>query len=165
MYKELSFPLNRTRLLLMVIPAPDVVNVLVVTVLLVIVPDAVRFVKPLILLLCIATSAASVIPVMLKLMIGVFNMFTNFIELDFNVSDIALYKYPFTVSLLETVRDGVVIEPLLEIERDDAFIAPVLTFSDATVPVELIYEAVTVPNALILRALKDVEVLWWPASC
>ena len=54
-------------------------------------------------------------------------------------------------------KDGVVIEPPLEIERDDAFISPVLMFSDATVPVELIYEAVTVPNALILRALNDVE--------
>ena len=52
--------------------APDVVNVLVVAVSLVIVPDAVKFVKPLMLLLCIATLAASVIPVLLKLMIGVF---------------------------------------------------------------------------------------------
>ena len=49
------------------------------------------------------------------------------------------------------------IEPLLGIERDDAFSSPVLMFSNATVQVEWIYEAVTVPNALILNALKDVE--------
>ena len=130
---------------------------LVVAVSLVIVPDAVRFVKPLILLLFIATSAASVIPVLLKLMIDVFDMFVSFIELDFNVSVLELYKYPFTARSFETVRDGVVIEPLLEIERDDAFISPVLMFSATTVPVELIYEAVIVPDALILRALNDVE--------
>ena len=122
-----------------------------------IVPDAIRFVKPLILLLFIATSAASAIPALLKLMTDMFDMFLSCIELDFNVSVLKLYKYPFTATSFETVRDGVVIEPLLEIERDDAFISPVLMFSDATVPVELIYEAVTVPNALILRALKDVE--------
>ena len=88
--------------------APDVVRLLldiapVVTVLLVIAPDAVRFVKPLILLLFIATLAPNVIPVLLKLMIGVFDMFSRFIEGDFNVSDKALYKFPFTVRSFETV--------------------------------------------------------------
>ena len=68
---------------------------------------------------------------------------------------------PFTVNSPETVRDGVVIEPLLEsrleIENDDAFIAPILMFSAATAPDELIYAAVKVPDASILRALNDVE--------
>ena len=82
--------MNRTISLLMFKATPDVVNVLVVAVSLVIVPDAVRFVKPLILLLFIATSAASVIPVLLKLMTDVFDMFVSFIELDFNVSVIEL---------------------------------------------------------------------------
>ena len=49
------------------------------------------------------------------------------------------------------------IEPLLEIERDDAFIAPVLMLSATTVPVELISEAAIVPDALLLRALNIVE--------
>ena len=48
------------------------------------------------------------------------------------------------------------IEPLLEIERDDAFISPILMFSATTVPVELIYEAVIVPDASILAAFNDV---------
>ena len=114
MYIELSVPLKRPILIFMSRPEPDVVNVLVVEVSLVIVPDAVRFVKPLILLLCIATLAASVIPVLLKLMTDVFDMFVSAIELNCNVSIIELYKYPFTARLFETVRDGVVIAPLLE---------------------------------------------------
>ena len=64
----------------MVIPTPDVVNVLVVTVLLVTVPDAIRFVKPLILLLFIATSAASVIPVLSRLVIDVFDMLVSLLN-------------------------------------------------------------------------------------
>ena len=131
---------------------------LVVAVSLVIIPDALRFVKPLIRLLRIATLAASVIPVLLKLMIVVFDMFVSFMEVDVNVSVLELYEYPFTARLFETVRDGVVIEPLLETERDDAFIAPVLMFSAAAVPVELIYVAVTVPDALILNDVEDVMV-------
>ena len=89
-------------------------------------------------------------------------MVVRFIEVASKVSKRAEATMPpFTVKSPETVRDGVVIEPrldpLLEIERDDAFIAPVFMFSAATVPIELIYEAVTVPNALTLRALSDVE--------
>ena len=64
---------------------------------------------------------------------------------------------PFSVNSPETVRDGVVIEPLLEIERDDAFIAPILMFSAATVPDEVIYKAVTGRDAFILRALWNDE--------
>ena len=45
MYNELPSLLNRTRSLLMVLPAPDVVNVLVVAISLVVVPDALGFVK------------------------------------------------------------------------------------------------------------------------
>ena len=51
---------------------------------------AVRWVKKVIILLFISTIAASVIPVLLKLMIDVFNMFVNSIELDFNVSVLEL---------------------------------------------------------------------------
>ena len=98
---------------------------LVVTVLLVLVSDAVRFVNTLILLLFIATSAPNAIPVLLKLLIGMFNRFESFIDLDFNVRIVELYKYPFTPRSFETVRDGVVIEPLLETKRDDEFIAPI----------------------------------------
>ena len=137
--------------------ATDVVNVLVVAVSLVIVPDAIRLVKPLILLLCIATSAASVIPVLLKLVIDVFDMFVSSIELDFNASVVEFCKYTFTAGSFETIRNGVVIEPLLETRRYDASIAPILMFSASTVPVELIYEDVIVPDALIVRALNDVE--------
>ena len=49
-------------------------------------------------------------------------MFVSFIKLDFNVSVEEFYKYPFTARSFETVRDGVVIDPLLETDRDDAFI-------------------------------------------
>ena len=49
------------------------------------------------------------------------------------------------------------IVPRLEIDRDEACISPLLRFSDATVPVDLIDVAVIIPNALILRALNDVE--------
>ena len=86
MYIELSSPLNITRSPLRFQTAPDVVNVLVVAVSLVIVPDVIRFVNPLILLLFIATLAASVIPVLLKLMIDDFDMFVRAIELDLDVS-------------------------------------------------------------------------------
>ena len=106
---------------------------------------------------CRATSAHRDFPVLLKPLIVPFDTFVSSFELDFNVSVIQGYKYPFTARSFEAVRDGVVIEPLLETDRDDACIAPVLMFSAATVPVELIYEAVIVPDALILRALNDVE--------
>ena len=56
------------------------------------------------------------IPVLLKLMIGVFVMFVRFIEVAFKVSKGAEATMPpFTVNIYETARDGVVIEPLLEI--------------------------------------------------
>ena len=45
MYIELSRPLSKTRSLLRFKATPDVVNVLVVAVSLVVVPDAVRFVN------------------------------------------------------------------------------------------------------------------------
>ena len=62
------------------------------------------------------------IAVPLKLMIGVFVMCVRFIEVAFKVSNGAEATMPpFTVNIPETVRDGVVIEPLLEIERYDAF--------------------------------------------
>ena len=138
----------------MFIAAPDVVHVLVVAVSLVTVPDAVRFVTPLLLLLCIATLAASVIPVLLKLMTDVFDMCVSSIELDFNVSVFELYKYPFTARSFETVRDGVAIEPLLEIERDDAFMSAVRMFGATTDPVEFKYEPVIVPKAFILQSIK-----------
>ena len=113
-----------------------------------IVPDAVRCVKPLIPLLSIKTSAASVIPVLLKLIIGSFNTFGSFIEVAFKVHKGAKSTMPpFTMSCPETVRDGVVIEPLLEIKRDDAFIPPVLKFSATTVPVNLILATGIVPAA------------------
>ena len=107
---------------------------LVVAESLVIVPDAVRFVKPLILLLFIATSAPNAIPVLLKLMIGVLDMFSSLIEVDFNVSCVALYKFPFTVSSVETVRDGVVIE--LEAVR---FVKPLIL---------LLFIATLAPNVI-----------------
>ena len=53
-------------------------------------------------------------------------MLVRFIKLSFKVSKGAEATMPFTVYSPETVRDGVVIEPLLEplleIERDDAFL-------------------------------------------
>ena len=116
-------------------------------------PDAIRCVKPLILLLSITTSAASVIPVLLKLMIGSFNMLVSFIEVAFKVSKGAEANMPpFTINCPETMRDGVAIESLLEIERDDAFISPKFMFSATTVPIKLILATVIVPEALILRA-------------
>ena len=97
---------------------------LVVAVSQVIVPDAVRCVKPLLLLLSINTSATSVNPVLLKLMIGSFNMFVSFIEVVFKVGNGAEATMPqFTIKRPETVRDGVVIQPLLEIERKTHFSA------------------------------------------
>ena len=57
------------------------------------------------------------IPVLLKLMTDVFDMFVSSIALDFNVSVSELKKNPFTARSHETVRDGGVIEPLLEIKK------------------------------------------------
>ena len=160
MYVESSSPLKRTRFFLMFKATPDVVNVLVVrllldiapivAVLLVTVPDAVRFVKPLILLLFIATSAPNAIPVLLKLMIGVFDMFSSFIEVDFNVSDKALHKFPFTVRSFETVRDAAVIVS----DVVNELVVSVLVVSvlvDSVLVVRLLLEIV--PVAVILTTL------------
>ena len=70
------------------------------------------------------------IPVLLKLMIGVFVTFVRFIEVAFKVSKGAeATMLPLTVNRPETLRDGVVIEPLLApllvIIRDDAFISQI----------------------------------------
>ena len=53
------------------------------------------------------------IPVLSKLMTAVFGMFVSFIELEFKVSALELYTQPFPTRSFETVRYGVVIEPLL----------------------------------------------------
>ena len=65
----------------MVIPAPDVISVLVDDVLLDIVPDAVGFDKPLMMLLFIATSGASDIIAILKPTIVAFAKLSIFIVL------------------------------------------------------------------------------------